>query len=1370
MAKIGIVSKSFDFKPEESPTFTIDDITQIDFCLYYKPANLNYVFEVDDDLNKKSHFSFNLSISGKIMYPMHSIIKIKIYGYSTEQTMPFKYAFNQVLLNEEDIRDIKQLKTSLFVSQCCEWSSMKIVGKCLFLPYQKIPTGLRSQYSLCYLNSVIQMLYNIPKFRQIIFSYPTKNLNRRHIVFALQRLFSQMSINSYENNFSKDFAPSAKELTESFGWTNDDLVEEQDAFEFLTIFLEKLQTLLLPFPDLTNQLNELFNGQCSSEDFNLYSVELSKDLNYSLKLAIHPNYKENYAQLYFAIKKFIEIANNKELMPQEYKILADALISILNMDNKNSSNDNKSAAVQNNSNENNNKLNNKTVSFKLNNNENNELNASIVKILKDNLKSNINKYCLKLASALKKMANSNPTTKCVPKIVTILSDRLSSIINNSEPNESFNNDNIVQLICDFYLDDQVKKLSTEVNYFVKLPKVLAIQIRRFSDQNGIIVKSNDCFKFSETLSMKEYLIPQNQNNDDDSEYELISVISHRGDLDKGHYIEFSRPTSNGSFWFKFDGEIVTPVSKYEAINGNYGENPNVIRSLSLGSNYSMTPIPTLKKNNENNALIPRSKSNFKSPAILTPKKQNPIKDQPLSAYILLYVRKKYINEILDIDVPIPNDLKMVESEITAPIVQPDKPKTNIIRLTTSENISKLILTDHFCMTKECIFSNCEIIIDNKEDNLEIIKDLYDFVASKISQNFVLWHCTHGFNPLKPLNTFNQKIEEAIRSYYDTFILIQKTGNQSHIERPFTLFDSLFYVLFFDPFNQNDESNFKYLGLIDFNIDMSVNSIFDSLRLMIKSAGIVKNPKGKNSNDELAVFYEKENKKAIYLPPNISVKAIFKRNCSTNLIVQFLYEVEDFQVDLSKSDDYALNGSFCYEDGDSYSKYMMKLRSIYSFNPLFVSYYYNMKFDSFDITFHRISTLDHISLKVLKNASIEELSRILYRVFFEMEESRHLDSPNRKKETLIAMQPVTKYLKEVKALINSKEEGYFDINENNKEKESNIEKDRIENYVLHQENVLIQLFYTSKRVLYPSTVPIDAPINSEVRSFLPQFQKHIDVFFDFFPPSVIEEKKESGNKNENKNEDNNDNESKKEEAKEKKNLPNKISQLKLPPKPHYPTIRVEISDDSITYQKMLQVAVEKGQTTYLDIATMIGIEKENLFGFDSAEKIDDDTYRILLILKSKIVTCVSNYNEKIREEDCRCYVLRFEKIPQIQRNLEGKVRVRVHYAIRVNSCEVKLFGVPFYFAFHIGEDQESVFNRLRENFMKFMKPDEKTEFVITNAQLKIMKDASLNSFLENMVDNHISSWCICILMNGRVPLADLIAMEKSISNRQLKIYT
>lgn len=1310
-------------------------------------SKITYIFspEQSDD----SFFLLKLTLVSK-NWPLYAIIEIEIYSNQNMEKPSHKFCFNISQMNEKD--EQKVLKTKLLTSDLYCGSYKKMNIKCQHFPTEEIPVGLSSQNSLCYLNSVLQMLFNIPKFKQIIFSFPIQNFNQKKpgIILALQRLFSQMSNSKCAQ---PGFIPSALELAKSFGWTHEDFSEEQDANEFLTIFLQKIFTLFSDYPDRIKELNRLFIGKAlynsNIEDFDTFSLPLKKDLDHSLKIWAHPNCKNIFSKFYFTIKKLIDFYYKKEPMPSEYQIFTDALVSFINKNQQQ-----------------------RDINNIIDTSDSNDMNMaqvsqSLVKILKENaIKKDSNPY-LKFALMLQNLISAykfQDINKDIPSetaknlVITLINfSKNKDIIENIDGNE------VLQQICNFYLDDKVEKYVNETNYLVETPHLFIFKISRFQENNGTFKKNNDFFSFPEYFSLKEYLLPQSNNNDNDEyEYELLSIISHSGEIDSGHYIEFSRNPVYKDYWFKIDEKLVTLVSKNDVFDGNYGENRAMPRSASENvSNVQNTPNRTIR-------CSPTAHPNPKSLAkprhhVIEITKKKPIIHK-FNAYMLLYVNKKYIKDIIDIDVEVPDPLKNLIIPQKAKIVQPSEPKMNMIHIMIPNSISSQIEEDHFCMMKSNIIEKCPIKIDRNKSKLSTIKDIYNIVLQELkfqfqieedkednenSYPFVLWTCLYGFKPNKPLYSLNERIEDGIKYYYDTFILVQ-SKDKNYIDKPFSINDRLFYTLFFDPYHPND---CKYIGLILLNTSLNITTVYAEIMDKLKKAGIqADKQKVLNEDQPIEVFYESQPLVANHLRSNQCLSNAFNQN-SSNLIVQFSY-----LVDLMNEEDHSLCNSFNYEDGKSYTKYMMMLtpdeKNAHPFNPIFIEYYYKMHFNSFDLTFHRISTGDHVTLKVPRATTMDELSRILYKIFIEFESAR-----NTKNTVLVSMQPISKHNDFLSQFI---EKEYENINtkikdlieedekEDKNEKKENINESekndqKLQKLVMVESNVMAQLFYTNQKLLYPSTMPIQIGVENEIKTFLPRFNKHLDIFFDLFPKSIFKSDKKND--------------------KTKTQTTNKMVVPTTPFSKDFFTIRVEISDDSIIHSKIYQIIIDNNQTTFIDVAQMIGIDPNDL----QTDKSTNSKllYRIIMITNGKIVKTVTDYKTKILENDRKNYVFRFEKVPD---ESKGSLMIRVHYGISNDKLQAKLFGEPFYLTLNDGESESSLFQRIKQNYMKFMKPDESTQFVITNPQMQILKGYAIDKAFYAAIANNPNSYCICILMNNKVDLREIISMEKASSRGQLKIYT
>lgn len=101
---------------------------------------------------------------------------------------------------------------------------------------------------------------------------------------------------------------------------------------------------------------------------------------------------------------------------------------------------------------------------------------------------------------------------------------------------------------------------------------------------------------------------------------MYSVLVHSGDITGGHYFALIRPEANDK-WFRFDDDRVTPVSKKEVFEENYGDEPH-----RNGNDPTVAATPFLNGTNRVNSV--RMMKRF------------------TNAYMLVYIRKNKLDDIL----------------------------------------------------------------------------------------------------------------------------------------------------------------------------------------------------------------------------------------------------------------------------------------------------------------------------------------------------------------------------------------------------------------------------------------------------------------------------------------------------------------------------------------------------------------------------------------------------------------------------------------------------------------------------------------------------------------------------------------------------
>ena len=118
--------------------------------------------------------------------------------------------------------------------------------------------------------------------------------------------------------------------------------------------------------------------------------------------------------------------------------------------------------------------------------------------------------------------------------------------------------------------------------FKKFPPVLHLQLMRFNydPYADAVVKSNDKFVFTQELDLSEFEADTDEDGTDPCIYQLQAVLVHAGEHHGGHYVAYIDPYCN-NMWYKFDDDVVAPVSTREAMHANYGKPTNNSSSNNL---------------------------------------------------------------------------------------------------------------------------------------------------------------------------------------------------------------------------------------------------------------------------------------------------------------------------------------------------------------------------------------------------------------------------------------------------------------------------------------------------------------------------------------------------------------------------------------------------------------------------------------------------------------------------------------------------------------------------------------------------------------------------------------------------------------------
>ncbi|ETK75851.1 hypothetical protein L915_17613 [Phytophthora nicotianae] len=141
--------------------------------------------------------------------------------------------------------------------------------------------GLKNQGATCYLNSLLQTLFHLRAFRQVVYATPTAQEDTNDSVsLALQRVFYRLQ--------RQRKAVSTKELTRSFGWSAIDSFMQHDVQELYRILCDRLEEKMKNTP-VDSAIQKLFEGkvrsfvQCVNVEFQSSREERFYDLQLDVK-------------------------------------------------------------------------------------------------------------------------------------------------------------------------------------------------------------------------------------------------------------------------------------------------------------------------------------------------------------------------------------------------------------------------------------------------------------------------------------------------------------------------------------------------------------------------------------------------------------------------------------------------------------------------------------------------------------------------------------------------------------------------------------------------------------------------------------------------------------------------------------------------------------------------------------------------------------------------------------------------------------------------------------------------------------------------------------------------------------------------------
>ena len=142
--------------------------------------------------------------------------------------------------------------------------------------------GIINQGMTCYMNSLLQTMYNINVLRKAVYALPTNEDEKpsESMPLALQSVFHMLQFT--------DSAVDTEDLTKSFGWDTADAYQQHDAQEFNRILCDRLEEVMKG-TKVEGTINKLFQGhfqnyiECINIDFKSVRKEEFLDLQLVVK-------------------------------------------------------------------------------------------------------------------------------------------------------------------------------------------------------------------------------------------------------------------------------------------------------------------------------------------------------------------------------------------------------------------------------------------------------------------------------------------------------------------------------------------------------------------------------------------------------------------------------------------------------------------------------------------------------------------------------------------------------------------------------------------------------------------------------------------------------------------------------------------------------------------------------------------------------------------------------------------------------------------------------------------------------------------------------------------------------------------------------
>lgn len=212
---------------------TLPDLGNVQFTLVFFIRENNLVIQIER--NTQDLAAYSIKISNCQSHPNITKSQIRFDNGQQENKIVLKDAFEYIIGPSYNINiqiAPKKFNVPKYENKYKRENHKKQSNiNDFFTKTTEDYLGLPNQGATCYLNSLLQVLYHLKKFRKFIYEKNVEQ-NEANFIFCLQLLFRDLQLRKSRR--------STKHLTNALKWNKEEISTSQDVSEFYKFFFESI--------------------------------------------------------------------------------------------------------------------------------------------------------------------------------------------------------------------------------------------------------------------------------------------------------------------------------------------------------------------------------------------------------------------------------------------------------------------------------------------------------------------------------------------------------------------------------------------------------------------------------------------------------------------------------------------------------------------------------------------------------------------------------------------------------------------------------------------------------------------------------------------------------------------------------------------------------------------------------------------------------------------------------------------------------------------------------------------------------------------------------------------------------------------------